>query len=143
MERPSPPARNWKSSVNLKGLSLTEVAAVVAEHLKAQEIELVVVGGSAITAHVPHVYTSQDIDFANPSGNSLRALAEAMKPIGFEKIDRVFVHPDTVYTVDFVADNRCSSNSRFRANQNGTRYGNGLLAGRRHRRPRRSILALV
>ncbi len=90
--------------MDLKGLTLTEVAAVVAEHLKARQIDVVVVGGSAITAHVPHVYTSQDIDFANPSGDSLRSLAEALKPIGFEKSDRVFMHPDTVYTVDFVAD---------------------------------------
>lgn len=89
---------------SLKGLTLTEVAAVVAEHLKTQSIDVAIVGGSAITSHVPYVYTSQDIDFANPSEDSLRTLGEALKPVGFEKSGRVFMHPDTIYTVDFVAD---------------------------------------
>jgi len=104
MERPQATTGDWQSVTTFNDLSLTELAAVVSEHLKKYDINVAVVGGSAITSHVPEVYTSEDIDFANPSANSLRDIAHALKAIRFERSGRVFVHPDTRYTVDFVAD---------------------------------------
>ncbi len=86
------------------GLSLVEVAAVVATHLRTRGIEVVIVGGSAITSHVPEVYTSSDIDFAVTSGLDRRKIARASSELGFRPRGRVFVHPDTVYALDFVAD---------------------------------------
>lgn len=60
--------------------------------------------GSAITTHVPHVYTSHDINFANPSDDPVRTIIAALKTLGFERRGRPFIHPDTIYTLDFVAD---------------------------------------
>ena len=62
------------------------------------------VGGSAITSYAQEIYTSLDIDFAVLTGESLRVLAAAMSELGFAKSGRVYSHPDTTFTVDFVAD---------------------------------------
>jgi excinuclease UvrABC helicase subunit UvrB len=86
------------------GMSLTEVAAAVATHLKTHDIEVVVVGGSAITSHAPDVYTSMDIDLAVTSGIDRRKIGRALGEIGFQQRGRVFVHPDTRYELDIVAD---------------------------------------
>lgn len=86
------------------GMSLVEVAAAVATHLKTRDIEVVVVGGSAITSHVPAVYTSMDIDLAVTSGIDRRKIGRALDELGFKQRGRVFVHPDTKYELDIVAD---------------------------------------
>jgi len=67
-------------------------------------MEAVVVGGSAITIHVPDVYTSYDIDLAVINGTRRRAFQKALEEINFHAADRSFAHPDTLYTVDFVAE---------------------------------------
>lgn len=85
-------------------MSLVEVAAAVAAHLRTHGIDVVVVGGSAITAHVPGVYTSMDIDFAVTSGINRRRLSLALRELSFQERGRVFVHSDTTYSLDFVAD---------------------------------------
>ena len=50
------------------------------------------------------VYTSMDIDFAVTSGIDRRGITCALHELGFQPHGRVFVHPDTVYSLDFVAD---------------------------------------
>jgi hypothetical protein len=90
--------------MNVQGLSLTEIAALVSEHLRTRGFEVVVVGGSAVTIHAPQVYTSHDIDLAVTSGARRRALQKALEEIDFQASGRGFAHPDTPYTVDFVAE---------------------------------------
>jgi hypothetical protein len=90
--------------MNFAGMSLAEVAAAVAHHLKAHGMDVVVVGGSAITSHVPDVYTSMDIDFAVTSGIHPRRIARALEELGFRQDGRIFAHPNCEYTLDFVAD---------------------------------------
>jgi hypothetical protein len=83
---------------------LIEVAAAVATHLKTHGIEVVVVRGSATTAHVPNVYTSMDVDFAVTSDIDRRKINLALAELGFHRRGQTFVHPDTAYSLDFVAD---------------------------------------
>lgn len=90
--------------MNLTGLSLAELAAVVSGHLKSHGVEVVVVGGSAITLHVPDVYTSMDVDFAATSGLDHRRITIALEQLGFRRDGRVFTHPETPYAIDFVTD---------------------------------------
>jgi len=84
--------------------SLADVAGAVAAHLRLKGIDVVVVGGSAITVHVPAVYTSHDIDFAVPTGQRLGEITAALAQIGFVRIGREYVAPNVVYSVDIVAD---------------------------------------
>ena len=88
----------------LEGKSLVEVASIVARQLSKHGLDPVVVGGSAITAHVPEVYTSSDIDFAIPSGIDARKISMALGEIAFVREGRSYRHSACAYTLDFVAD---------------------------------------
>ena len=59
----------------------------------------------SVAAHIPrsrrilvHGY------FAVTSGADRRTILRALSDLGFRQQRRVFVHPQTVYTLDFVAD---------------------------------------
>lgn len=84
--------------------SLSEVAAQASAVLEHAGIKVAVVGGSAITLYVPEVYTSKDIDFAAINGTSRRAFAKAVASLGFRAHGRDFVHPNSEFTLDLVAD---------------------------------------
>jgi len=45
-----------------------------------------------------------DIDFAVTSGINRRRIARALRELGFQLHGRIVVHPDTPYSLDFVAD---------------------------------------
>jgi len=90
--------------VSLRKCSLLEVAAQASAHLERAGIKVAVVGGSAVTAYAPDVYTSKDIDFAAITGTNRREFSSAVAPLGFKLEGRDFVHPETSYTLDLVAD---------------------------------------
>ncbi|HME82635.1 MAG TPA: hypothetical protein VKF82_11275 [Candidatus Eremiobacteraceae bacterium] len=90
--------------MNLKDASLIEIAALASKELEAAGIKAAVVGGSAVTAYVPDVYTSHDIDFAAINGASRREFGDAVAKIGFRASGRDFVHPEVAYSLDLVAD---------------------------------------
>jgi len=90
--------------MNFKDRTLTEVAAATATHLKHIGVNVVVVGGSAITIHVPEVYTSYDIDFAVTTGIDKPRITAALDDLGFKLNGRTYVNPTTTYTVDIVAN---------------------------------------
>ena len=90
--------------MNLEGMTLNQVSAIVSEQLRAHGIRPVVVGGSAITAHVPLVYTSNDIDLAIVSGVAHRRIAPALAEIGFVLKGRSYENPTTPFPIDIVAD---------------------------------------
>jgi hypothetical protein len=84
--------------------SLREVAAIASEHLKKDGMSVVVVGGSAITSHDPTVYTSHDIDFAVLTGVSRKQISASLQRLGFREDGREFVHKNSKFSLDFVAD---------------------------------------
>lgn len=81
--------------------TLTDVCFAVSEALAARGISAVLTGGSAATVYAPDVYTSYDADFI--TDESLADIAEALALIGFQRHgkSRLFIHPDTKYTIDF------------------------------------------
>lgn len=102
--RPSTASSHRQGIVNLKDWSLSEVAATVVRQLEAVDVPVVVVGGSAVTVHVPHVYTSSDIDFAALRDATIREFAAGVVPLGFARHGRVFVNPTSAYTLDLVGE---------------------------------------
>ena len=90
--------------MNLRKSSLLEIAALASKQLENSGIKVAVVGGSAVTAYVPRVYTSHDIDFAAINGANRREFADAVRPLGFYAESRDFVHPEARYSLDLVAD---------------------------------------
>ncbi len=90
--------------MTLRRASLIEVAAQAAQCLERAGIPVAVVGGSAITAYAPKVYTSKDIDFAAIKGARRREFAQAVGELGFRATGRDFVHPQSPFSLDLVAD---------------------------------------
>jgi hypothetical protein len=90
--------------MNLSGLTLAELGAVIYGCLRNAGVEAIVVGGSAITIHVPAVYTSNDIDLALISGFNRNKVVKALEGLGFRESGRDFAHPETPYTIDLVAE---------------------------------------
>lgn len=90
--------------MTLRKASLIEVAAQAAQCLERAGIPVAVVGGSAVTAYAPEIYTSKDIDFAAIKGARRREFALAVGELGFQAKGRDFVHPQSPFSLDLVAD---------------------------------------
>ena len=81
--------------------SIVELAAIVANHLKQQGIEVVLVGGLAVEIYTENLYLTKDIDMVNTNYKKPQELRDAMSKLGFQKQGRVFVHSTTDITVEF------------------------------------------
>jgi hypothetical protein len=80
---------------------ITELAAIVATHLREHDIDVVLVGGLAVELYSENVYLTKDIDMVDTSYAKPGKLHKAMAEIGFEKMGRIFVNPSTDITVEF------------------------------------------
>jgi hypothetical protein len=80
---------------------ITELAAIVATHLREHDIDVVLVGGLAVELYSENVYLTKDIDMVDTSYARPGKLHKAMAEIGFEKTGRIFVNPSTDITVEF------------------------------------------
>jgi hypothetical protein len=90
--------------VILPALSLAEVAAIVGAELAKAGVRACVVGGSSITVHAPEAYVSHDIDLAILTGIDRRTIEGVLRTIGYVRQGRSFVHPESQWTIDIVAD---------------------------------------
>jgi len=105
MERhPATTPRDGEGDMSLRRGSLLEIAAQASANLEKAGIKVAVVGGSAVTAYAPEIYTSKDIDFAAINGTSRREFSSALAELGFKPRGRDFAHSATPYTLDLVAD---------------------------------------
>lgn len=75
---------------------LVEVAAILAEALRAVGIDPILVGGGAAQFHTAGGYVSGDIDLV-AAGNPQQALER----LGFERKGRYYVHPEFGLWVEF------------------------------------------
>lgn len=83
--------------------TLADVCFAVSQALEVHGIAAVLTGGSAAAVYAPHVYTSYDADFILEHDEPLTEIVDALGTIGFNRDgkSRIFVHPDTKYTIDF------------------------------------------
>ena len=86
---------------NFTGTSMINMAAIIAEHLAACEIKVVLVGGLAVEVYTNNIYLTQDIDMVNTNLQPPAKLHKAMAALGFQKQGRVYVNPTTEVTVEF------------------------------------------
>jgi hypothetical protein len=66
-------------------MSQAEIGAYVHSHLRRQGIDVVLSGGAAVGIHTAGKYVSKDLDFVRGYAAGTRAIATAMKEIGFEE----------------------------------------------------------
>lgn len=81
--------------------SIIDLAAIVAEHLHQQGIEVVLVGGLAVEIYTENLYLTQDIDMVNTNYQPAKRIHAAMAEIGFLKQGRVYVNATTPISVEF------------------------------------------
>jgi hypothetical protein len=83
--------------------TLADICFAASQALEAHGITAVLTGGSAATVYAPHAYTSHDADFVLQGDEPLEDVGGALLPIGFKRDgkSRIFVHPDTSFTIDF------------------------------------------
>jgi hypothetical protein len=87
--------------IALGGLSLGELAAFVAEHLRTRGIDVVLVGGACISIYSDNQYRSLDLDFISTGMTSRKAIRAALAEINFTEEQRYFKHPETEYFIEF------------------------------------------
>lgn len=80
---------------------ITELAAIVAEHLQRWNIDVVLVGGLAVEIYTQNLYLTQDIDLVNTNYQSPQLLNRAMAELGFSKQGRVYSNLTTDIVIEF------------------------------------------
>jgi hypothetical protein len=85
----------------LQEMSVGEIAAHVAEHLRQSGINVVLTGGSCVSIYTDNRYLSYDLDFIEEGRTTRKRIAASLREIGFQEKDRYFTHPDTPYFVEF------------------------------------------
>ena len=80
---------------------IVELAAIVANQLRQQGIEVVLVGGLAVEIYSENIYLTKDIDMVDISYQAPAVISQAMAEIGFRKQGRVYVNETTDICVEF------------------------------------------
>lgn len=82
-------------------LSLGELAAFIAEHLRSKGIETVLVGGACISIYSANAYSSFDLDFIITGSSTRQRVRAALAEIDFHEEHRYFVNAQTPFFVEF------------------------------------------
>jgi hypothetical protein len=82
---------------------IVELAAIVANHLRDQNIRVVLVGGLAVEVYSENIYLTRDIDMVDISYCKPAELHAAMAQLGFIKQGRIFENDTTDITIEFPA----------------------------------------
>lgn len=83
-------------------MSQAEIGAYVHSHLRRKGIDVALSGGAAVGIYTGGKYVSQDLDMVRGYGASRRAIAAAMKELGFQETQgRYFKHPQSEHFIEF------------------------------------------
>jgi hypothetical protein len=69
-----------------------ELAAYIQSHLRAQGIDVVLTGGSAVSIYSKGKYVLKDLDFVVESFSRRQKIQDAMSELGFQEVGRHFEH---------------------------------------------------
>ncbi|MDN3638764.1 hypothetical protein QWY82_08090 [Simiduia curdlanivorans] len=102
---------------------MVQLAGHIAQHLKARNIDVVLVGGLAVACYTDNRYLTKDIDMVDISYQTPSALQSAMKALGFQKKGRVYTSDKTDIVVEFpsaplsVGDEFITKHTEFKTEQ--------------------------
>ena len=82
-------------------MTIGELGAYVAEHLKDHDIRVTLTGGACVAIYSDNKYVSYDLDFIEEIPAGRRKLKKALAVIGFEEERRYFKHPDARFFLEF------------------------------------------
>lgn len=86
--------------IALSELTIGELAAFIAEHLRSKGVETVLVGGACISIYSANEYSSFDLDFIITGSSTRKTVRDALNEINFTEENRYFVNPHTPFFVD-------------------------------------------
>lgn len=78
-----------QASTDFNNIAITELASIVAAHLRQWRIEVVLVGGLAVEIYTENLYLTKDIDMVNTNFQKPSRLHKAMRELGFIKQGRI------------------------------------------------------
>lgn len=87
--------------ISLSDLTIGELAAYIAEHLRSKGIETVLVGGACISIYSANEYSSFDLDFIITGSSTRKTVRAALAEINFKEENRYFTNPETPFFVEF------------------------------------------
>ncbi|MFH1027349.1 MAG: hypothetical protein V1791_05035 [Pseudomonadota bacterium] len=87
--------------ISLSALTIGELAAYIADHLRGKGIETVLVGGACISIYSANEYSSFDLDFIITGSSTRQKVRAALAEINFTEESRYFVNPHTPFFVEF------------------------------------------
>lgn len=83
------------------GITVRQLAGLIAEQLRRCRIDAVLSGGALVSIYSANRYQSWDLDFVTSAG--LKELENALRPLGFTRDadGRHFSHPNVEFLVEF------------------------------------------
>ena len=82
-------------------MNVKELGSFICSALKAEDIYVVLSGGSCVEIYSRGEYTSWDLDLINQYNEQFKKIHSLMIQLGFKEHDRYFVHEDTKYFIEF------------------------------------------
>ena len=86
---------------SVKDMTVGELAAFVATHLRKRGIDVVLSGGSCVSIYSEGKYVSADLDFIDIRFATFKEIKNTMAEIDFHERDRHFSHVETELLVEF------------------------------------------
>ncbi|MHA7881522.1 MAG: hypothetical protein ACX931_17160 [Saccharospirillum sp.] len=80
---------------------IVDLTSIVANHLEARGIDVVLVGGLAVEIYTSNRYLTQDIDMVDISSSRATILSKALSELGFYKFGRVYRNDTTDISLEF------------------------------------------
>ena len=89
--------------MEIKKLSVKELAAYISNYLRQNDIEVVLTGGTCVSIYTKNKYVSLDLDFVLTGYIDTKRIKELLKRIGFREKGRHFKHKDTEFFIEFIS----------------------------------------
>lgn len=87
--------------IDIKNMTMIELASYVCSELEKENIEVVLSGGSCVEIYSRGDYTSYDLDLINRYNDTFFKIKKVMESLGFKEEGKYFIHVDTKYFIEF------------------------------------------
>ena len=86
--------------INLKKITLEQLAAIISKQLRKYQIDSILVGGGCVSIYSQNRYQSYDLDYV--VYEDMKKIEVALSELGFKRKSRHFEHKDCPFFVEFV-----------------------------------------
>lgn len=87
--------------IDIKNMSMPELASYICTKLEEKNIEVVLSGGSCVEIYSRGDYTSYDIDLINRYNDTFFKIKAVMEELGFIEEGKYFIYEGTPFFIEF------------------------------------------